>query len=244
MRTEVLKNTHEPMPMWKVSIPSRPLSGLTVLVVEDSRYSSEAMRLLCLRSGARIRRADSLASARRHLGTYRPEVVIVDLGLPDGDGADLISTLDKSNLRIPVILGVSGDSDLQEVALAAGADGFLSKPVESLAVFQQTILQALPTTTHSWGLAIVPDELIQPDAASLRADLSHVIKSLSDMNDTDSLDYVARFLAGVARSAGDQPLETAATELARSQQDGIVPPEEVARISGMVEKRLIRTVNC
>jgi hypothetical protein len=45
----------------------RPRAGMTVLVVEDRRFACEARRLGCLRSGARIRRAASRKSARRHL---------------------------------------------------------------------------------------------------------------------------------------------------------------------------------
>ena len=82
----------------------RPLLGLTVLIVEDSRYASEAMRLLCLRSGARIRRADSLRAARRHLQVYRPAAIIVDLGLPDGSGLDLIAELDAASPRVAALL--------------------------------------------------------------------------------------------------------------------------------------------
>ena len=65
------------LPTWQANLPDRPLAGLTVLVVEDSRVASEAVRLLCLRSGARIRRADSIRAALRHLQTYRPCAVLI-----------------------------------------------------------------------------------------------------------------------------------------------------------------------
>ena len=229
------------LPLWRMSLPGRPLTGLTVLVVEDSRYASEAVRLLCLRSGARIRRADCLRSAARHLQTYRPAVVIVDLGLPDGDGAGLIAQIAGARPRVPVVLGMSGDPDAEAAAMAAGADGFLPKPVESLAVFQQTILQALPAAAQTGALRALPDDVIQPDPSGLRDDLAHVADILANAHDTAVIEYIAQFLAGVARSARDRPLEAAATALARDHRAGHALATDLARISGLVQDRLART---
>ena len=111
----------------------RPLLGLTILVVEDSRYACETMRLMCLRSGARIRRADSLRSARRHLKVYRPSAVIVDVGLPDGSGLELIQDMAQASPRVNAILGISGDPEMEQRARDAGADSFIAKPFSSLA---------------------------------------------------------------------------------------------------------------
>ncbi|WP_411837185.1 response regulator [Paracoccus sp. ME4] len=240
MVTELETNAAKPLPQWRLSLPGRPLTGLTVLVIEDSRFASEAVRLLCLKSGARIRRADCLRSAARHLRSYRPAVVIVDLGLPDGDGVALIAELQAAEPRVPVILAMSGDPDRAGEALAAGADGFLPKPVESLAVFQQAILATLPAGSAYPGPRAVPDDVIQPDASGLRDDLAHVAEVLSSAQDTAEIDYIARFLAGVARSAHDPALEAAAAALARDHVAGYALATDLARISGMVQDRLSR----
>ena len=220
--------------------PDRPLLGLTVLVVEDSRFACEAMRLLCLSSGARIRRADCLRSARRHLMSYRPTVVIVDLGLPDGSGLDLIAEIAAGRPRLPALLATSGDGGAAGAALAAGADAFLPKPVESLSAFQRTVLGALPAAPgpRAPGAAPAEDDRVHPDPLALRDDLAHVADLLGDDPQGVVLDYLAQFLSGVALSAHDAPLRAAAEALALDRRDGRGHGRDVRRISGLVRDRL------
>lgn len=222
----------------RVPTPNRPLLGLTILVVEDSRFACEAVRLLCLRSGARIRRADCLRSARRHLQVYRPSVIIVDLGLPDGSGEDLIRELADASPRVGVILGTSGDDFAEAAAIAAGADGFLTKPVSSLAAFQREVLSRLPDDRQPAGPRLVPDEVIHPDLMAFRDDMAHVADVLNEDNDGKVLDYVAQFVGGVARSAQDTALAEAAAQLARSRASGAPVATDTARIAGLVQERL------
>lgn len=217
---------------------ARPLLGLTILVVEDSRYSCDAMRLLCLRSGARIRRADCLKSARRHLQVYRPSAVIVDLGLPDGSGAELISELSVVVPRVEVILGTSGDSFAEEVALAAGADGFLAKPVSSVITFQNAVLSVLPRERQPSGPRLVSDDPIRPDPLAYRDDLAHAADVLDDRDDERMLSYVTQFLRGVASSAGDTVLQRAAEDLADARARGAPVQSTLARVAGLVQDRL------
>ncbi len=89
-----------------------PLQGLTVLIVDDSRFACDALRLILQRAGARLRRAESPEIARLHLGFYRPDLAIVDLGLPDGRGEDLIRCRTRRQQGLagrPVLTGLSGN---------------------------------------------------------------------------------------------------------------------------------------
>jgi DNA-binding response OmpR family regulator len=192
--------------------PVQPLAGLTILAVEDSRFASEALRLLCLRSDARLRRADSLDQADRHLSVYRPDIVIIDLGLPDGDGADLIRRLARRRCPGLVVLGTSGDPAGHRAALAAGAAGFLPKPIPSLAQFQAVLLGHLRAAPHlaqdiGWGP-------LHPDRIALHDDLLRAANLLRTAHDARSRHYVASFLGSLARSAQDPDLEQAAAQAA------------------------------
>ncbi|AXI48163.1 response regulator [Sulfitobacter sp. SK012] len=217
---------------------ARPLLGLTVLVIEDSRYACEAMRLLCLRSGARIRRADCLRSARRHLQVYRPSIVVVDLGLPDGNGVDLITELAQAQADGTIVIATSGDTHRAPDAMAAGAHGFLDKPVVSLAAFQELILSALPADRLPASPRMLSDETITPDRMAFQDDMSHIAEVLEDPPNDVALDYVAQFLSGVARSADDPRLEKAALALAEKRALGQSAASETAQIAGLIQQRL------
>ena len=217
---------------------SRPLLGLTVLVIEDSRFACDALRLLCIRSGARIRRADSVRSARRHLRVYRPSVVIADLGLPDGSGADLIRELTGTDPRVDVVIGTSGDLNGEVEAMKAGADAFIPKPITSLAVFQQIVLDNLPLERRPSGLRKVSDEVITPDRMAFHDDMAHIADVLTETEDETVLDYAVQFLGGVARSVEDKKLEQAADDLARVRAQGGSGSKEKASLTGLVKQRL------
>lgn len=222
----------------KTPTARRPLLGLTILVVEDSRYACETMRLMCLRSGARVRRADSLKSARRHLKVYRPSAVVIDMGLPDGSGVDLIAELAQATPRIGAVIGLSGDPGTKERALAAGADGFIAKPFDSLAAFQQVILDTLPEDRRPAGPRPLVDDIIHPDPLAYRDDINHIANLLDDNLDEPTLDYVAQFLGGVARSAKDGDLVHAVDQLSRARARGDMPHSAIPKLSALLQERL------
>jgi CheY-like chemotaxis protein len=221
---------------------ARPLLGLTVLLVEDSRYASDAVRLMCMRSGARIRRADCLRSARRHLQVYRPSVLMVDLGLPDGSGLDLIAEAVMTLPRIDLVLGISGDDGARDACLAAGANGFIAKPLRSIALFQAAILHHLPPDRQPSGPRAIPDDVISPDLIAYRDDIAHVADLLSDHTDAQILDYATRFLDGLAMLAGDEGLLCANRALRRTCQNGHDPQVDLGHLRLLLQDRMIDRV--
>ncbi len=215
----------------------RPLLGQAILVVEDSRHAGETLRLMCLRGGARVRRADSLRAAERHLAVFHPSVAIVDAGLPDGCGLGLIRRLAAAGANTPAILATSGDPDLGRDALDAGADGFLAKPYGSVGAFHAAILTHLPADRRPSGPRAVSSETVQPDAAALRDDLTLIADLLDRERDRATVAYALNFARGVALATADRDLLVAVGHSAEALGAGPALPD-TATVSALVRDRL------
>lgn len=198
---------------------------VTVLVVEDSRVSADAARLMLRACGVRMRRADSLGAAWRHLTLYRPDAVLVDMGLPDGLGLALIETLRRCSAPAPLIIATSGYAELEHPARDAGADVFLAKPVESVSVLRRALAPLLGAggASGAWSAAasLEPARPRMPwlghrapagstDPVALRDDLLSAARRLEHAPDGDGLSYVTQFLGSLARCTGDSALRALA----------------------------------
>ena len=103
------------------------LSPVAVLI-EDERQIRRFVRSALESEGWTVHESETMKQGLVEAGTRKPDIVIVDLGLPDGDGADLIRDL-RTWSGVPVIvLSARTDESDKVNALDAGADDYLTKP--------------------------------------------------------------------------------------------------------------------
>jgi two-component system, OmpR family, KDP operon response regulator KdpE len=99
-----------------------------VLVVEDEVEIRRFIRLSLQAESMEVSEADSMHRGLIEAGTRRPDLVVLDLGLPDGDGIDFIRSL-RTWSEVPVIVLSARTMEADKIAaLDAGADDYLVKP--------------------------------------------------------------------------------------------------------------------
>lgn len=102
--------------------------GASVLVVEDEPQMRKFIRASLSSHGYRVLEAERASEAVSMITSHNPEIVLLDLGLPDGDGIELTRQLREWS-RVPiVVLSARGREDDKVAALDAGADDYLTKP--------------------------------------------------------------------------------------------------------------------
>ncbi|KRB97923.1 two-component system response regulator [Hydrogenophaga sp. Root209] len=106
-------------------------AGSQILIVEDEAHIRRFVRLTLEAEGHTVHEAENYQRGLIEAGTRRPDLVVLDLGLPDGDGVDLIRELRQWSTMPVIVLSARSAESSKIAALDAGADDYLVKPFGS-----------------------------------------------------------------------------------------------------------------
>jgi len=122
-----------------------------ILIVEDDDAIAKILTIALQEFGYKTRLASDLKTAKREALTQNPLLLILDLGLPDGDGKSLITKLRKQSQTPIIVLSARNDEKEIITALDLGADDYITKPFstsELLARVRSTLRRVNLDITH------------------------------------------------------------------------------------------------
>jgi DNA-binding response OmpR family regulator len=100
----------------------------TVLIIEDDQALSRLVHDYLDRNGFRAITAAGVQAGRQRLANDQPDLLVLDLGLPDGNGLDLLRDLRRSSSLPVIVLTARGEEIDRIVGLELGADDYMVKP--------------------------------------------------------------------------------------------------------------------
>lgn len=107
---------------------SPPAPGPAVVLVEDEPQIRRFLRATLTSQGYRLFEADNGEAGIVEVATRQPDIILLDLGLPDMDGLDVIRRLREWTSTPIIVLSARGQERDKIAALDAGADDYVSKP--------------------------------------------------------------------------------------------------------------------
>src|SRR5215471_6319118 len=142
----------------------------TILVVEDEAPIRDVLRFCLERAGYLVEGAASGRGAMRELDNYVPDLIVLDVGLPDVDGLELLHSWrrEERTRAMPVII-VTGHVDERDrvIGLRAGADDYVTKPFsrdELLARIETVLRRVSPAESKG----VIEINGLKLDTASIR----------------------------------------------------------------------------
>jgi two-component system KDP operon response regulator KdpE len=102
--------------------------GPLLLLVEDEASVRRSLRTILVDQGHRVVEAATAAEGIQRATEHNPDLVLLDLGLPDGDGLAVVEALREWSLAPVIVLSARGQEQDKIEALDAGADDYLIKP--------------------------------------------------------------------------------------------------------------------
>ena len=136
---------------------------INVLVVDDETVLAEMVSMALRYEGWNITTAADGASAVTATRGNRPDVVVLDVMLPDMSGLDVLRKLREQNPQLPVLLLTAKDALEDRIAgLTAGGDDYVTKPfsIEEVVLRLRALLRRTGVTTEDSGAQLVVGDLV------------------------------------------------------------------------------------
>jgi len=115
-----------------------------ILVVDDERAITDLVAMALKYEGFEARAAATARDARHEVMDFRPELIVLDVGLPDQDGFSFVERLVADGLKVPVIFLTARDATEDKVhGLTVGGDDYVTKPfsIEELVARIRVVLR-------------------------------------------------------------------------------------------------------
>ncbi len=215
-----------------------PTQRPTILLVEDEQAITEPLAEALEREGFLPTVAETAADAMESAAGSAPDLVLLDIGLPDGSGLDVCRELRRDS-EVPIIMLTARGSEADRVAgLELGADDYIVKPFsarEVMARVRAVLRRATPAGSSNWSSAITIGELSmdtgrhearlsgeaielsRKEFALLRALMEgagsvitreSLIEDVWDMNWFGSTKTLDVHISGLRRKLGDDPKDS------------------------------------
>ncbi|MEI7714784.1 MAG: response regulator transcription factor [Mycobacterium sp.] len=136
---------------------------INVLVVDDEAVLAEMVSMALRYEGWNIATAGDGSAALAAARAQRPDVVVLDVMLPDMSGLDVLHKLREENPRLPVLLLTAKDSVEDRIAgLTAGGDDYVTKPfsIEEVVLRLRALLRRTGVTTLDSGAQLIVGDLV------------------------------------------------------------------------------------
>ena len=168
-----------------------------LLIIEDEGNIRHFVKTILITNGYQIIEAKTAAEGRMAFMSHSPDLVILDLGLPDGDGMDFLKLIRKDFLTPVIVLSARTDERDKVQALDAGANDYITKPFGT-AELQARVRAALRIHQQNMNRSLGGENNFQLADMVIDYDTRHVLIKGEDIKLTQTEYNIVALLAAHA----------------------------------------------
>jgi len=168
---------------------------MNILIIDDETYVGRFLLdfIGTIDPEIKVKVVERISDARKCFDEFNPDIILLDIHLPDGNGIDLLKELKGRGGRFEILM-ISGNASLEDAvqAIKYGAYDFLLKPFSDLGILEKSILRAIDSVNLK-----TQNELLMAQLAQKNIELEELNRKLHSLSISDDMTglYNMRFMS-------------------------------------------------